>query len=195
MTLKIKVNDLHFQYQSRVSQDACLVQIWWFQLKSVTNYRADKQKFTEGRTDVQTDGHTDIRRQLQCLLSLKGQGVKTIIIQNRHTIFRMIFLYANTHGWTKIMDMCSHARYYHITVDQMKSSTPSAAYTWYMRKWIRWALVQKTACRLFDAKPLYRQLNPWEQTSGNFNQSTKRFIHENTSENIAWDIMSSGEIS
>ena len=29
-TLKIKVNDLHFQYQPRVSQDACLVQIWWF---------------------------------------------------------------------------------------------------------------------------------------------------------------------
>ena len=147
------------------------------------------------RKDVRTYRQTDIRRQLQCLLSLKGQGVKTIIIQNRHTIFRMIFLYANTHGWTKIMDMCSHARYYHITVDQMKSSTPSAAYTWYMRKWIRWALVQKTACRLFDAKPLYRQLNPWEQTSGNFNQSTKRFIHENASENIAWDILSSGEIS
>ena len=27
MTLKVKVNDLHFQYQPRVSQDACLVQI------------------------------------------------------------------------------------------------------------------------------------------------------------------------
>ena len=30
MTLKVNVNDLHFQYQPRVSQDACLVQIWWF---------------------------------------------------------------------------------------------------------------------------------------------------------------------
>ena len=30
MTLKDKVKDLHFQYQLRVSQDACLVQIWWF---------------------------------------------------------------------------------------------------------------------------------------------------------------------
>ena len=30
MILKVKVNDLHFQYQMRVSQDACLVQIWWF---------------------------------------------------------------------------------------------------------------------------------------------------------------------
>ena len=27
MTLKVKFNDLHFQYQLRVSQDACLVQI------------------------------------------------------------------------------------------------------------------------------------------------------------------------
>ena len=51
---KVKVNELHFQYQSRVSHDACLVQIWWFQLKSVTSYRADKVKFTDGRTDRQT---------------------------------------------------------------------------------------------------------------------------------------------
>ena len=29
-TLKVKVNDLHFQYQLRKSQDAYLVQIWWF---------------------------------------------------------------------------------------------------------------------------------------------------------------------
>ena len=27
ITLKVKVNDLHFQYPLRVSQDACLVQI------------------------------------------------------------------------------------------------------------------------------------------------------------------------
>ena len=31
LTLKINVNDLHFQYQPRVSQDACLVQIWAIQ--------------------------------------------------------------------------------------------------------------------------------------------------------------------
>ena len=30
MTLKAMVNELYFQYQLRVSQDACLVQIWWF---------------------------------------------------------------------------------------------------------------------------------------------------------------------
>ena len=35
MTLKVKVNDLHFQYQLRVSQDAYLVQIWWFYLESI----------------------------------------------------------------------------------------------------------------------------------------------------------------
>ena len=28
MTLNIMVNDLHFQNQPRVSQDACLLQIW-----------------------------------------------------------------------------------------------------------------------------------------------------------------------
>ena len=28
--LKVKVNDLYFQYQLRESQDAYLVQIWWF---------------------------------------------------------------------------------------------------------------------------------------------------------------------
>ena len=58
MTLKVKVNDLHFHYQPRVSQDACLVQIWWFQLKFLTSYRADKVKFTDRRTDGQTQTTT-----------------------------------------------------------------------------------------------------------------------------------------
>ena len=47
MTLKVKVNDLHFQYRPRVYQDACLVQIWWFFPKSMTSYRADKLNFLE----------------------------------------------------------------------------------------------------------------------------------------------------
>ena len=51
MILKVKVNDLPFQYQPRVSQDACLVQIWWFHLKFATSYRADKVKFTDRRMD------------------------------------------------------------------------------------------------------------------------------------------------
>ena len=59
MTLKVKVDELRFQYQLRVSQDACLLQIWWFQLKSVTSYLADKQKFTASRTD----GWTDVQMQ------------------------------------------------------------------------------------------------------------------------------------
>ena len=58
MTLNIKVNDLHFQYHPRLSQDACLVQIWWIHLKLVTSYRADKVKFTDRRTDGRTDGQT-----------------------------------------------------------------------------------------------------------------------------------------
>ena len=59
MTLKVKVSDLYFQRQPRVSHDACLVQIWWFQLKSVTSYRADKVTFTDGRTDRRTDAGND----------------------------------------------------------------------------------------------------------------------------------------
>ena len=68
ITLKVTVNDPYFQYQPRVSHDACLVQIWWFQLKSVTSYRADKVKFTDRRTDR--------RMQRQYPFGLKGQGVK-----------------------------------------------------------------------------------------------------------------------
>ena len=47
MTLKVRVNDLHFQYKLRVSQDACLVQIWWLLPKSTTSYRVDKTNFLE----------------------------------------------------------------------------------------------------------------------------------------------------
>ena len=73
MTLKVKVNDLHFQYQPRVSCDACLVRIWWFQLKFVTSYRADKIKFTDRRTEGQTD-----RRKQQYPFGLKDQWVKIV---------------------------------------------------------------------------------------------------------------------
>ena len=54
------------------------------------------------------------------------------------------------------------------------------------------------ACRLFGAKPLsktmpgYYQLDPKEQTSVKFNQSTKRFIHENVSQVRGHDIFSNG---
>ena len=72
--MTLKVNDLYFQYQSRVSHDAYLVQIWWFQLKFVMSYHADKVKFMDRRTD----GQMDRRRQRQYPFGLKGQGVKMI---------------------------------------------------------------------------------------------------------------------
>ena len=59
MTLKVKVHDLHFWYQLRVSHDTCLVQIWWFQLKFVVSYRADKVKFMDGWKDGGTDAGND----------------------------------------------------------------------------------------------------------------------------------------
>ena len=76
MTLKVTVNDLHFQSQPRVSRDACLVQIWWFQLKSVTSYHAEKEKFMYRQTNRPTDGLRDRQRQSNYHFSLKGQRVK-----------------------------------------------------------------------------------------------------------------------
>ena len=50
ITLKVKVND-----QPRVSKDAYLEQIWWFQLKSVMSYNADKVKFTNRWTGADNE--------------------------------------------------------------------------------------------------------------------------------------------
>ena len=47
MTLKVKIKDYYFLYQRRVSHYACLVQIWWFQPKSVLGYCIDKPNFPE----------------------------------------------------------------------------------------------------------------------------------------------------
>ena len=76
MTLKVKFNYPYFQYQPTVSHDACLGQIWWFQLKYVTSYRVDKVKFTDSETDGRTDGQTDRRMQRQYPFGMKGQRVK-----------------------------------------------------------------------------------------------------------------------
>ena len=58
LTLDVKSNDLHFQYQLRVSQDACLVKkIWWFQLKS--DELSCGQAKVYGRTDGRTDAGND----------------------------------------------------------------------------------------------------------------------------------------
>ena len=69
----------YFQYQSRVSLDACLMQIWWFQLKSVTSYCLDKVKFTDRRTDGRSDNTP---------FGLKGQGVKM-----NHDILVILFCF------------------------------------------------------------------------------------------------------
>ena len=52
MTLKCTVITPHFRYQQRVCEDPYLVQmqIWWYQLKSLTSYCADTVKFTGGQT-------------------------------------------------------------------------------------------------------------------------------------------------
>ena len=56
LTLKIIVNDPHFQYQLTVSQRACMVQIWCFQLKSVTSHHGrGRQGKVYGRTDTGND--------------------------------------------------------------------------------------------------------------------------------------------
>ena len=49
------------------------MQIWWFQVKFVTSYCADKVKFADGQTNKQMDRH----RLQQYSFSLKGQGVKS----------------------------------------------------------------------------------------------------------------------
>ena len=52
MTWKVIVNDPHFQYQPRVSQDAYFVQIWWFRPKSVMSYSVYKPSFLEFRVEM-----------------------------------------------------------------------------------------------------------------------------------------------
>ena len=47
MTLTVKVNDPYFQYQLRLSHDACMVPIKGFQPKSVMSYWVDKPNFLE----------------------------------------------------------------------------------------------------------------------------------------------------
>ena len=47
MTLKIKVDDPHFQYLPKEFLDTYLVQILSFWLRSITSYCADKPNFPE----------------------------------------------------------------------------------------------------------------------------------------------------
>ena len=68
---------LPFSIRAKISQDACLVHICWFQLKSGTSYRADKAKL-HGRTDRGTDGWVDGHRQPQYPFGLNVPGVKIV---------------------------------------------------------------------------------------------------------------------
>ena len=97
-----------------------------------------------------------------------------------------IAFYVQKHIYT--LHSCLNDITWAIHTIPINSSPPSAIY---MCQWIRSALVQIMACRLFGAKPLY--LNQcWfivNRTLGNklqwnFNQNTKPFSHENAFENI-----------
>ena len=75
MTLKVNVDNPYFQYQPRVSHDACVVQIWWIQLKYVTSYLADKVKSTDGQMDRRTDAGNDNT------LRPESQGIKFVVLE------------------------------------------------------------------------------------------------------------------
>ena len=98
MTIKVTVNDPHFQHQLRVSHYACFVQIWWFQLKSVTSYRADKVKFTDRQTDGQTQAKTiPLRPEWPrgkngtfCTNTLYCIKIQQLTADNRHKILEWI---------------------------------------------------------------------------------------------------------
>ena len=87
MILNVKVNDPNFRYQLTVSPEACLVRIWWFQLKSQTIYHAGKIKFTHGQTEDKRQ--TDRHRQRQYPFGLKGHGIKMICHKYVHKCTRI----------------------------------------------------------------------------------------------------------
>ena len=69
ITLKVTVNDPHFQYQPRVSQDTCLGQIWWLQLIS-DELSCGQSEFPRilcqnGINDLEVEGDVHFRYQLK----------------------------------------------------------------------------------------------------------------------------------
>ena len=104
--------------------------------------------------------------------------------------FKVVKFHTSLLLFTKLI-LCNRCQIIHIQVPQflsfwsINSSPPGDSY---MHQWIKSALVQRMAYRLFCAKPLskpilgYCQLDPKEQTA--VNQNTKLFIHENAHENI-----------
>ena len=79
-------------------------------------------------------------------------------------------------------------------LSQPQCINPHSPSTAYMCQWIRSALVQIMACRLFGAKPLSKPMLfivNWtlrNKIGWNFNKNTKRFIHENASETITLSV-------
>ena len=71
---EVKVGELHFQYQQRISNDTCLVSIWWFYPKSVTKLSRGQGKFYE-RTDRQADRLKDTGND-NTILNWKAEGDK-----------------------------------------------------------------------------------------------------------------------
>ena len=76
-----------FSMALKVSQDACLMHIWWFQPKLVMNYLPDKIKFMDREIESWMDG---CRRQ-QCLFGLKCQGVKGSCLPMQSQYWKMIW--------------------------------------------------------------------------------------------------------
>ena len=62
MTMKVKVNDLHFQYRPSASQDTYLVQIWWFWPPNLWRVIARKTKIDRF---LRQNGQTDLKVQVQ----------------------------------------------------------------------------------------------------------------------------------
>ena len=106
MTLKVKVNDLHFLYQPRVSQDACLEQIWWFLLKSVTSYRGQ----AEFPIIVSKNGQNDLEGQCRWSPfsipadSIPGCMFRANLVIPAQTYDQLLCrqgkVYGQTDGWT-----------------------------------------------------------------------------------------------
>ena len=68
--------------------DACLVQIWWFQLKSVTNY-AENRKFMDGQTNGQMQATAKIPLQPE---RPRGKNLKKKLHPNLELLFQVVNL-------------------------------------------------------------------------------------------------------
>ena len=138
MTLKAKVNDPYFQYQPRVSHNACLVQIWWFQPKSVTSSRADKVKFTDGRTDAGNDNTPSA-------WEVKGKNeksseyysiLKSNLIDTKNPSFWRSTLIIYCSFGTAVL--CAMSRYSGSCYNETRFSVYLVMFNWYIFSFKQW---------------------------------------------------------